>query len=543
MNARMVVTVPNDDDDREYNDAGCGSGNGNDHDADETEISAQQQQHHQQSPSRPTFSDTTTEIDVMNNSKNAFKRAALFQACKQSAILSNIDFENASNDAILELVNQYNSHSIRELPIILSKASVKSILVFLINKFPTLGKYVNPENIRVKVEDDELAYLISTPVKRPTSLITIVIKNIAISTISSSIVQLRNDLLGDTDKASSKNSNRDVDKIRVFSPKATLKTKELPKQYTGFGSSEQSQVRSSSSIAVSPRRSSIASNRSSSSSVSAVCKKPVKRLSPNKELKEQRKQRSRSVSSTASSSSSSFSSAAAVSLVSTTSATKQSNRKNDTIDQTVAVKEANDNDANRKHHQQPEIMIEPMDVDEDNNNVNNEDDDNVYRDEGENTIESKPRIISNEAVNMEISKFSFKSKLQELEEAAKQPSAPAQVAPVSLNAFMDMIQSECGNAVATGGVRLADKLPENQQSIVNLTNNHKSLKRNHDNDDDDDGRSRQQRLRPLSATIDETTNMSSSNMLMNELQFDDDDDDDNDDDDDDNDDRNDNDDY
>ena len=84
------------------------------------------------------------------DSKTAFKRAALFQACKQSPILSNIDFENANNDAILELVNQYNSHSIRELPIILSKASVKGILVFLTNKFPHLQKYVNPENIRVK---------------------------------------------------------------------------------------------------------------------------------------------------------------------------------------------------------------------------------------------------------------------------------------------------------------------------------------------------------------------------------------------------------
>lgn len=123
----------------------------------------------------------------MDSVNEAFKRAALYQACKHSSILANIKFESADSDTLVELVNQHNAHSIRELPILLSKAMAKFVISFLIKRFPKLQPYVNPDTIRVRIEDDELAYLISTSSKAPRNICMIVLKNIAIGSLGSSI--------------------------------------------------------------------------------------------------------------------------------------------------------------------------------------------------------------------------------------------------------------------------------------------------------------------------------------------------------------------
>lgn len=123
----------------------------------------------------------------MDSVNEAFKRAALYQACKHSSILANIKFESADSDTLIELVNQHNAHSIRELPILLSKAMAKFVISFLIKRFPKLQPYVNPDTIRVRIEDDELAYLISTSSKGPRNICMIVLKNIAIGSLGSSI--------------------------------------------------------------------------------------------------------------------------------------------------------------------------------------------------------------------------------------------------------------------------------------------------------------------------------------------------------------------
>lgn len=175
----------------------------------------------------------TTASAINNGTKEAFKRAALYQSCKQSSILSNIDFENTATDALVDLVNHYNSQSIRELPIILSKMVVKGALTFVTNKYPKARSYINPENIRVRVEDDEMAHLISTSTKRSTNLVTLVVKNLAVSTLGSSIEQIRRELL-DTQASNNVSSAAKIT-VEADIPEE-MNVIEPPTVYSNFGS-------------------------------------------------------------------------------------------------------------------------------------------------------------------------------------------------------------------------------------------------------------------------------------------------------------------
>lgn len=172
---------------------------------------------------------------MTNGTKEAFKRAALYQSCKQSSILSNIDFENTSTDALVDLVNHYNSQSIRELPIILSKMVVKGALTFVTNKYPKARSYINPENIRVRVEDDEMAHLIGTSTKRSTNLVTLVVKNLAVSALGSSIEEIRRELLeGQSSTDSTTNAAAKITVQANIPEEMTLV--EPPSVYSNFGS-------------------------------------------------------------------------------------------------------------------------------------------------------------------------------------------------------------------------------------------------------------------------------------------------------------------
>lgn len=177
----------------------------------------------------------TTMTTTTNGTKEAFKRAALYQSCKQSSILSNIDFENTSTDALVDLVNHYNSQSIRELPIILSKMVVKGALTFITNKYPKARSYINPENIRVRVEDDEMAHLISTSAKRSTNLVTLVVKNLAVSTLGSSIEQIRRELLETTTATATGNNTTGKITVETDIPEE-MNLVEPPTVYSNFGS-------------------------------------------------------------------------------------------------------------------------------------------------------------------------------------------------------------------------------------------------------------------------------------------------------------------
>lgn len=188
--------------------------------------------------------------DSVPSTKDAFKRAALYQSCKRSRILSNIDYERMNEGELVELVNHHNSHSIRELPIIAAKALTKGFLTFINDRFPKTRNYLIAENIKVTIEDDELAYLINTPSRGSSSLVMIVAKNIAFGAIGTSIERLKNDIMRDHD-------SRDVDAsesklIRVTSTddgasRINIRSKSPTPVYDSFGVNNSLSTASSSS--------------------------------------------------------------------------------------------------------------------------------------------------------------------------------------------------------------------------------------------------------------------------------------------------------
>nr|AJZ73124.1 hypothetical protein [Venturia canescens] len=159
------------------------------------------------------------------DSNEAFTRAALYQSCKRSKILNNIDIENVDIQTLRALVNQHNAVSVRELPILISKYMVKFGLSFVVERFPKMRGYMNPENIVVQIEDDELLYLQTHEGRAQMNIYTIVMKNIAVSVLGSSIASLREQL----------NSNSRVTeypKIKVKSVAQPIPQQVVPKTYT-----------------------------------------------------------------------------------------------------------------------------------------------------------------------------------------------------------------------------------------------------------------------------------------------------------------------
>lgn len=113
---------------------------------------------------------------------------------------------------------------------------VKGALTFVTNKYPKSRSYINPENIRVRVEDDEMAHLISTSSKRTTNLVTLVVKNLAVSTLGSSIEQIRRELLETNNSSATANSSSKIT-VEADIPEE-MNLVEPPTVYSDFGSPE-----------------------------------------------------------------------------------------------------------------------------------------------------------------------------------------------------------------------------------------------------------------------------------------------------------------
>lgn len=135
------------------------------------------------------------------NASDAFVRAALLQSCEKSEILKHIDLNNTDNETLRLLINKYNRLSIRKIPIILTKYITKSGLEFLKRQFPRVGSYITPENISVDVADDELACLVETESDYKPSIYILVLKNISISVLGSTIETFKSSLLNSSNSS------------------------------------------------------------------------------------------------------------------------------------------------------------------------------------------------------------------------------------------------------------------------------------------------------------------------------------------------------
>jgi len=178
------------------------------------------------------------------NSSDAFIKAALYEQCSKSSILKHVDLDNTDTETLRSLINKNNMMSIRKIPILLAKFITRTGFQFAVAKFPKLSDYIRPEHIQVRIEDDEMAYLLNKECDMPPNIIVIVIKNIAINMLGTSIESFASDLHGmnlndksstlPSDKAGSnnkignirvvRNEENDLDKLNVTPPRTFTTT-------------------------------------------------------------------------------------------------------------------------------------------------------------------------------------------------------------------------------------------------------------------------------------------------------------------------------
>lgn len=182
---------------------------------------------------------------------DAFTKAALYETCVKSKVLRNIDLDNVDTQTLRRLVNKYNALALREFPIIVTKVLVKFGLTFVTEKMPRLSAYINPNNISVNIEADELAYLERTQSTFQPNLCMIVAKNIAVGVLGTSIQSLRELITKTVDpnrsdepitQTAARNEDSDtqygsrykVSKIQVNSVQQTVPEIATPKRFTDF---------------------------------------------------------------------------------------------------------------------------------------------------------------------------------------------------------------------------------------------------------------------------------------------------------------------
>lgn len=200
---------------------------------------------------------------------DAFTKAALYETCVKSKVLRNIDLDNVDTQTLRRLVNKYNALALREFPIIVTKVLVKFGLTFVTERMPRVSAYINPNNISVSIEADELAYLERTQSTYQPNLYMIVAKNIAVGMLGTSIQSLRelitktvdpnksDDSITQTNARSEDSdtqyaSRYKVSKIQVNSVQQTVPNITTPKHYTDFADTFKSARHDNSDAPITP---------------------------------------------------------------------------------------------------------------------------------------------------------------------------------------------------------------------------------------------------------------------------------------------------
>lgn len=175
--------------------------------------------------------------------QEALTRASLYHVCKRSPVLSNIDYKNTPTTVLEDLVSRYNAQTIREVPILFAKYVVKLCLQFVVNRYSGLRAYVDPSNMRVRIEDDEMLCLMRGKPSGPPNLLLVVTKNMLFSVIGHAVSRLKDDLLDKArrvdEEEGAQADARDNDAVTVpivldekhQRPMYGLKVAEPPKKY------------------------------------------------------------------------------------------------------------------------------------------------------------------------------------------------------------------------------------------------------------------------------------------------------------------------
>jgi len=187
------------------------------------------------------------------NSNEAFTRAALFERCAKYEKFKYIDITNTDSETIKDLLNREHMLHLKTLPILFSKLIVQYGLQMVVAKFPTASKYIEPQNLRICVEDDELSILMENQSKLKPNLYVIVIKNIIVGIVGSSIDSFTSTLLDKHQNKSQKDPNtntvgsENIQKIKLNSINSKIVTN-TPKEYSNFLSDNSTRSSSRNSI-------------------------------------------------------------------------------------------------------------------------------------------------------------------------------------------------------------------------------------------------------------------------------------------------------
>lgn len=147
------------------------------------------------------------------NTSDVFLKAALYESCRKSNILKNIDLSTASSVELRDLLNKDIALLGRTIPIIFAKYFSKQTLQMLTKKIPAIGNYVDYNTINVDIEADEAAYLINSESTYKPNIYFIVAKNITLGFLNTSVSQIKDSLTtklqnADEDKADSVRSQK-----------------------------------------------------------------------------------------------------------------------------------------------------------------------------------------------------------------------------------------------------------------------------------------------------------------------------------------------
>lgn len=124
------------------------------------------------------------------NDTETFKRAALYNICSNSPVLRYINLNDVDTETLQAVVNQSFSYSVDEIVILLSKYATKSVLSLLVSKYPNIGNIIKPDNIKIRVEDDERAQIFKRKKASEIPVYGLVIKNIVIGLLNTNVENL-----------------------------------------------------------------------------------------------------------------------------------------------------------------------------------------------------------------------------------------------------------------------------------------------------------------------------------------------------------------
>lgn len=127
---------------------------------------------------------------------DAFTRSFLYNVCRDSTILRNMNYEKVETPTLRALVNKNSDLEMRQLPILLGKRATKIALGYLVEKFPHTKSFLSPDRISVKLEDNELSSLLENIADdRPKNLLWTCVQNIAKDALNLSVKNITEDLL------------------------------------------------------------------------------------------------------------------------------------------------------------------------------------------------------------------------------------------------------------------------------------------------------------------------------------------------------------